>query len=186
MEQKKGKRVRHPKGRSWFSKTVSRLVTHKPWPIILICLIGLGSLAVIFPRIDFTYGVLDSFPEDMPSREGFAIISDHYPPGEIAPVQLIIDTEGQQIELAEELAAIPAVEKVSEPAEGEENPDIRQYTITLAVDPYTREAVNQIPELRQTAVAALDQSGIENAGERIWLVGQTANLYDTEQVTSRD
>ncbi len=47
----------------------------------------LGGLAAFVPKMQYTYALLDSFPEDMPSREGFTLISDHYPPGEIAPAR---------------------------------------------------------------------------------------------------
>lgn len=103
IEKKKGKSVRHPKTRSRFSKSIGRLVTKKPWPIIIVCTIFLGGLAAFVPKIELTYGLLDSFPEDMPSREGFTLIADHYPPGKIAPTQVIVDTAGKDISLQKNL-----------------------------------------------------------------------------------
>ena len=38
----------------------------------------LGGLASFVPRIQYTYDLLESFPKDMPSREGFTLISDHF------------------------------------------------------------------------------------------------------------
>nr|WP_240795488.1 MMPL family transporter [Aquibacillus halophilus] len=186
LEKKKGKPVRHPKQRSRFSIATGRLVTEKPWQIIIICMIFLGGLALFVPKIEYTYGVLDSFPEDMPSREGFAIIAEHYPAGEIAPVQLIVDTGDKDIELKEILASNSIVENISDLRTGKGNPNVIEYTITLSVDPYSNQAVSQIPELRTTVTEVLDQAGIENASERVWLGGETATLYDTEEITSRD
>ena len=50
----------------------------------------LGGLASFVPRIQYTYDLLESFPKDMPSREGFTLISDHFSAGELAPVKLLL------------------------------------------------------------------------------------------------
>ncbi|SDJ85411.1 MMPL family transporter [Sediminibacillus albus] len=189
LEKKKGKPVRQQNSRSRFSRAAGRLVIEKPWPIIISCIIFLGGLAALVPKIDYTYGVLDSFPEDMPSREGFSIIAEHYPEGEIAPVQLIIDTRGEKIDLKNALSSLGHVESVSEPEAGVKDPNFVQYTVTLAIDPYSTEAVETIPELKAAAVAAvaaLKQAGANRAEEQVWLGGETAGLYDTEEITSRD
>ncbi|MDL4842985.1 MMPL family transporter [Aquibacillus rhizosphaerae] len=186
LEKKKGKPVRYPKTRSRFSIAAGNLVTKKPRRIIIVCLFLLGALAIFVPKIEYTYGVLDSFPEDMPSREGFAIIAEHYPAGEIAPVQVIVDTGGQEVTVQEELASLPTTENVSDPRQGDSNSNIVEYTVTLAVDPYSSEAVEKVPEYKQTAVEALEQAGITNASERVWIGGETATLYDTEVITSND
>ncbi|ASN06477.1 MMPL family transporter [Virgibacillus necropolis] len=186
LEKKKGKPVRHPKTRSRFSKSVGRLVTDRPWPVIIICTIFLGGLALFVPKIEFTYGVLDSFPEDMPSREGFQVIADHYPPGKIAPVQIIVDTDGHDVSLQSDLSSLKLIENVSDPRTGEKDSNYQAYELTLAIDPYSTKAVNQIPELKASVQNSLEQAGVQQAGEHVWIGGETAALYDTEEVTSRD
>ncbi|WP_430791472.1 MMPL family transporter [Virgibacillus flavescens] len=186
LEKKKGKRVRRPNTRSRFSKSVGHLVTTKPWTIIIICTVFLGGLALFVPKIEYTYGVLDSFPEDMPSREGFEIIAEHYPPGTIAPVQVIVDTGSEDVSLKEDLASLDVVESVSDPKTGETDPGYQAYELTLAIDPYSNQAVNQIPEIKESVENFLTDAGVKPADENVWLGGETAGLYDTEQVTSRD
>lgn len=88
-EKEKGKKLRRPKESYRFGRKVDQLVTGKPWTIIITTTILLSVLAAFIPNIKFTHGLLNSFPEDMVSREGFALIAEHYPPGEIASVQLI-------------------------------------------------------------------------------------------------
>nr|WP_226037595.1 MMPL family transporter [Aquibacillus saliphilus] len=186
LEKKKGKPVRRPKSKSRFSIAAGRLVTEKPWQIIIICLLFLGGLAALFPRIEYTYGVLDSFPEDMPSREGYSIISDHYPPGEIAPLQLIVDTAGADVDFEEMLSSYSIVESVSDQRVGEVDPNVVEYQVTLAVDPYSKEAIEQVPEIKASAAETLEQVVIDNASEQVWIGGETATLYDTEEITRRD
>ncbi|KGX85634.1 MMPL family transporter [Pontibacillus marinus] len=186
LEKKKGKRVRKGNTRSRFSKAAGRLVTEKPVPIIVVTLIILGGLAALVPRIDYSYGVLGSFPEDMPSREGFTIISEHYPPGEIAPTNVIIDSEGAEVDVKAQLSDLDFVENVSKPREGEDNKDMLQYVVTLSLNPYEEEAIAKVPTLKETAEEALADAGVENASDQVWIGGETAKLYDTENITSRD
>ncbi|WP_053220281.1 MMPL family transporter [Virgibacillus senegalensis] len=188
LTEKKGRPVREPKTRSRFSSAAGRLVTGKPWPIIMLCLLFLGGLAAIVPRIDYTYGLLDSFPDDMPSREGFAVIAEHYPAGEIAPVEVIIETDGEAAvdTIQTELAEMENVAAVSDSRLGKNNEDIVQYSLTLSIDPYSSEAVGMIPAIRDRTVGVLEESGIDTADQRVWLGGETANLYDTEKISTRD
>ena len=46
-------------------------VVTKPWTVLAITLVLLGGLAAFSTQVKFTYDLLSSFPEDMPSREGF-------------------------------------------------------------------------------------------------------------------
>ncbi|WP_188633246.1 MMPL family transporter [Lentibacillus kapialis] len=187
LEAKKGKPVRHPKARSRFSNAIGRLVTKRPWYIIVICTIFLGGLALFAPKIPFTYGVLQSFPEDMPSREGFTIMADHYPPGEIAPVQVIVDTEGKDLSsLRDKIAAMDVTQSVSEPRTGEVNANYQELELILSIDPYSTKAVNLIPDLKADVAESLEEAGLEDASQHVWIGGETANLYDTEHVTSQD
>ena len=61
----------------------------------------------------------------MPSREGFTLIEENFSPGELAPVQLVIDTEGSDINLQQQLEAISYIDSVADVQIGEK---IRIYT----------------------------------------------------------
>lgn len=186
IEQKKGKKMRRPKPSHRFGKKLGKVVTGKPWTIIILSVIVLGSLAAFVPKMQFTYGLLDSFPEDMPSREGFTLISDHYPPGEIAPISVMVDTDGEEVSLKEALEDHTYVEEVTDAEDGNENEDFQKWEVTLSIDPYATEAVESIPQLQAIAKNGLEDAGISNAENNVWLSGETATLYDTEEITSRD
>ncbi|MFD2209942.1 MMPL family transporter [Virgibacillus halophilus] len=186
LEAKKGKKLKRPKDRSAFSKALGNVVTQRPWYVIIACTILLGGLASFVPKMNFTYGLLDSFPEDMPSREGFTIISDHYPPGEVAPLQVIVDTQDKNVSLQKDLQRLQYVDTVSKPVKGSQNDHFQSYDVTLSVDPYSPEAVAHIPDVQKTVEKSLQQAGIAKAADHVWLGGETATLYDTEQVTNRD
>jgi len=185
-EKKKGKKLRRPKEAHRFGKKLGKLVTEKPWTIIIAATILLSALAAFVPKIQYTYGLLDSFPDDMPSREGFALIADHYPPGEIAPVSLIVDTKGKDVSIKNSLESHPLVEVVKDPQEGEYKNNYRLWEFTLNVNPYSVEAVESIADFKQLARDALSEEDISEGEQSIWLAGETATLYDTDQITNRD
>ena len=119
IEKKKGKKLRRPKPSNRFGKKIGAVVTEKPWAIIIVSIIILGGFSCFCSENSITrMHLLDSFPEDMASREGFTLIADHYPPGEIAPVSVIVDTNGEDVSLKEELEEHPYVEVVADPVEG--------------------------------------------------------------------
>src|SRR5699024_5687406 len=130
IEQKKGKKMRRPKPSHRFGKKIGKVVTGKPWTIIVISVIVLGSLAAFVPKMQFTYGLLDSFPEDMPSREGFTLISDHYSPGEIAPFSVMVDTHGEDVSLKEQLEEHTYVEEVTDTENVDVNEDLQKLDVT--------------------------------------------------------
>lgn len=186
QEKKKGGKVRRPKQSNRFGRKLGKLVTEKPWAIIIVTTILLSTLAAFVPKMQTTYGLLDSFPKDMPSREGFTLIADHYPPGEIAPVQLIVDTKGKEVSLEESLQNHSLVESVEEVKEGQQKKDYQLWEFTLNINPYATEAVDSIADFKQLAMDALEEVEIVEAEQSIWLAGETATLYDTDQVTNRD
>ncbi|WP_206631514.1 hypothetical protein, partial [Mesorhizobium sp. M7A.F.Ca.MR.362.00.0.0] len=65
-------------------------------------------------KMESTYDTLSSFPDDMPSREGFTIISEHFSAGELAPAEVVVQTEGSDIPVEDVLNDLPFVANVSE------------------------------------------------------------------------
>ncbi|MGM8365823.1 MMPL family transporter [Virgibacillus sp. W0181] len=185
-EEKKGKKLRRPKSSGPIGRAFGQWTTEKPWLIIIICVVALGGLAAFTTKAEYTYGLLDSFPEDMPSREGFSIIAEHFPPGNIAPVQVIAHTDEELTTLKGELAELKIVESVSDPVKGSDDDTYQQLNVTLSIDPYSDEAINGVPDIKAVAEQQLEQAGTENAEENIWIGGETATLYDTEQIAKRD
>lgn len=186
LEKKKGKKLSRPRPSHRFGKKLGRIVTEKPWKVIMVTVILLSGLAAFVPKMQFTYGLLDSFPEDMPSREGFTLIAEHYPPGEIAPVSLIVDSQGKDLNLAQQLKEHELVEEVKEPQKGSNDETYLLYEFTLNVNPYATEAVDSIEDFKRLAEQSLTEAGVSKSELDYWVAGETATLYDTDEVTSRD
>lgn len=184
MAQRKGKKQNKPSHKT--SHKIGHFVTHKPWIVIVATLLLLGGLTVFVPRIQYTFDLLSSFPEDMPSREGFTLIEKNFSPGELAPIQLIIDTNGKDINLQQQLASISYIDSVTDVQIGEKNNHIQLYELTLNLNPYAKEALAHIPELKAEVVKMLETKGIKEADQHLWIGGETASQYNTQQITVRD
>ncbi len=184
MALSKGKKQHKPSHK--ISHKIGHFVTHKPWIVITVTVILLGGLAAFVPRIQYTFDLLSSFPKDMPSREGFTLIEENFSPGELAPVQLVIDTEGNEINLQQQLSTISYIDSVADVQIGEKNNAIQLYELSLNANPYAKESLAHIPELKAEVVEMLKQSGLKNADQHVWIGGETASQYDTQQITKRD
>jgi len=184
MAQRKGKKQHKPSHKT--SHKIGHFVTHKPWVVIVATLLLLGGLTVFVPRIQYTFDLLSSFPEDMPSREGFTLIEENFSPGELAPIQLVIDTNGKDINLQQQLASISYIDSVSDVQIGEKNNHIQLYELTLNLNPYAKEALAHIPELKAAVGKMLETEGIKEADQHLWIGGETASQYNTQQITVRD
>ncbi|WP_145140360.1 MULTISPECIES: MMPL family transporter [Paenibacillus] len=181
---KKGKPVpaRKPK-RPGFA---SRLVVRRPWMIVIVTVIVLGALASVSSQVKFTYDIMSSFPKDMASREGFDTIGKQFSPGELAPVKIMVDTEGKTDGLGQKLKELSYVDEVSKGQPGSQNANIIAYDVTLDMNPYSSEAMDQIPHLRSTAEQALQAAGVGSPADKVWISGQTAEQYDTRETGDRD
>lgn len=183
---KKGKPVPEPKEKHKVGRAFGHFITKFPKSITVVTTLVLGLLAYSATNITYTFDTLSSFPEDMPSREGFQLISDHFTPGELAPLQIMVQTEGKDVKAAEKLMDLDFVAKVSEPQQGKSDPNLLSYTVELKDNPYSNEAVDRIPVIKETLSSSLKSGGVEQASEKIWIAGQTADQYDTRSVTDED
>ncbi len=76
------------------------------------------------------------------------MIGDKFTPGELAPVKLMVNTEGKEVPLQQTFTDLSYVSHVSEAVEGSSNPDIQAIDIEFNLNPYSNEAMALIPELR--------------------------------------
>lgn len=183
---KKGKPYKERKENHRSSRKIGKFVTHKPWLVIVVTLVVLGGLATFVPQVKYSYDLLSSFPEDMPSREGFTLIANNFSPGELAPVKIVVDTEGKEVDLQEVLKQQGYIDVVKEPQIGQSNADLQLIEVDLTENPYSNEAMALIPELKDTVATALESAGITDAKDKFWIGGETSAQYDTKQVTERD
>lgn len=181
---KKNKTVKRHEPKHTFTRKVAKFVTAKPWTVIATTVILLGGLASFTPKISYTFDLLSSFPEDMSSREGFTLIEDNFAAGEIAPMQVVVDTQGEKINLQKDLEKLSYVDTVLAPQQGEKNSDIQMYELRLKDNPYSPESLETVPKIEKEAEKLMADAGIKDA--EVWIGGETASQYDEMKIIEED
>jgi len=178
--QKLNKEIKPVKEQHRIGKKIGELVVRKPWRVIVITISILAVFAIFSTQTKFTYNILSSFPEKMESVEGFNLIGEAYTPGELAPLKLIVEGEHSAEQLIEAISKESLVHHISDGTISDIDPKYTSYEIVLAVNPYNREAMALVPQLKSIAENVLQTSNSS------WLAGQTAAQYDQQQIIARD
>lgn len=199
-----------PEQKRGFWYKISRLVVKRPLAVASILLVVLLIGVVNMTTIKFNFNLIGSFPEDISSRKGFEILADHYSPGQLAPVDVILQSD-EEIELTEkffeqvnllneEIARQDGIDSVSPMLSDEviagdadlprnflaEEGRAVKLQVTLAGNPYEKDALNTVKKLRVEAETFLKDSGLSTEDFQLHYAGQTAEQVDVQQMNKRD
>ncbi|WML57290.1 MMPL family transporter [Neobacillus sp. PS2-9] len=183
---KKGKSIPVKIKKEGFGLKLGDFIIKRPKLLMTATILFLGVFALFSTKIQYTYDTLSSFPKDMPSREGFDLIAEHFNPGELAPVQIILQTDGKESSVKTGVEKLPYVAHVSDPNQGAQDQNIVSYNVELDVNPYSNEAMDYIPDLRKKIESIMKNDGIADTSKKVWIGGQTAVQFDTRQTTTDD
>ncbi len=133
------------------------------------------------PRFSFT----EDFLTSMPSSEGYALLEQHFPRGALAPTTVLIKAPQAPPEfvtgmITGALSESPGV-AAAFPTGTAMDGKLLSFQVILEGDPYSKEALQQVRELRATAREAAAAGG----GEAL-VGGPTAIQADTWAQSNRD
>lgn len=197
-----------PKRGLWYK--ISRLVVKRPGlsagVLLLVLFLGAANLTTM----KFNFNLMGSFPEDISSRKGFEILADNYHPGQLAPVDVLLEAK-EDIEINEDFVkSINALQEKLEEDEGissvspkltmdmvgDEESLPRNFLadsnravklqITLESNPYEKPALETVEYLRDHAELFLADSGFTEGQYILHYGGQTAEQVDVQQMNKRD
>lgn len=200
----------HHKNKKGFWFKVSQFVVKKPALIAAVLLVVLLAGAFNLTTMKFSFNLMKSFPEDISSRQGFEILADHYPAGQLAPVTVLLQSD-EKIDLNEDflqnvnklnekIASQKGISSVSPKlTEGmisgekefprnfwaEEERAVKLQVI-LDDNPYDTSALNTVEYLRDHAKSFLKESGLSTSEFQLHYAGQTAEQVDVQQMNKRD
>ena len=117
----------------------------------------------------------NSFRGEVEAVQGNDLLAAHFPAGANVPSTVIVPPGGDVQAVTDALKQDPAVADVGQPQEG---PPGTQLSMQLKADPYSTEAFDQIPHLRDVAKQA--------GGEDVLIGGPTAESYDYRTSAARD
>ncbi|MUV36391.1 putative membrane protein [Lentibacillus sp. JNUCC-1] len=198
------------KSRHKFWGGVGHLVKKRSGVIaaVLVVIMGIGIYNVT--QIDYSFNQLKSFPEDMSSRKGFELLEEHYPAGELAPVNVIVQSDDtfdndtdfrdhissliQQLESAEQVDSVsPGLSDAMVKGDEElprdflaESKRAVKLQLTLSGNPYEPEALDAIEDLRENEGQLLTSSGFSTKSTSLHYSGQTAQQLDVRHMNERD
>jgi RND superfamily putative drug exporter len=146
----------------------------------ILIVLALGCL-FYSPRFSFT----DDFLTSMPSKEGYALLEKHFPKGALAPTTVLIKAPQAPPEfvtgmITGALNKSPGV-AAAFPTGTALDGKLLSFQVIFKGDPYSKQALEQLRQLRATAQKAAAQGG------GVALVGgPTAIQADTWQISNRD
>ena len=180
----KNKPYKEPKQNHRFMLGVGNFATNNPWLVIILTGGILLVLAFASTNIKYNYDLLSSFPDEMDSVEGFTLIEENFSAGELAPVKVIVDTEGKDINITEQLAALPYVAVVGDVQTGENNANYQLYEVDLNKNPYSNEAMDDVEQMKEDMKDIL--ADVELGEANFWLGGETSEQIDARDVQAAD
>ncbi|MFD2442452.1 MMPL family transporter [Bacillus sp. CGMCC 1.16607] len=189
---------------------VSVQVMKRPAILAGILLIGLLIGAFNFTSMKYSFNLLKSFPDDMPSRVGFELLEDHYPAGQLAPVTIILHTDKKITVNEEFFQKITSLEKELEVQEGvnsvtplitekmmkdisllprnflAESGNAVRLQVILNSNPYEVKSLETVKHLRDSAEQLIKRSGLSTNDYQLHFSGQSASQLDVNEMNQRD
>ena len=169
---------------------VANKVTKRPVmylvPILLLLLIGAWNVT----NMKESYDLIESFPEDLSSRVGYERLGESFSEGSLAPSTLLFVSDQElgmeetrlAIEKLENLPGINSISAQGNPAS--EDGKSAKFSITFEGNPYDKEALDAVKELRVKSESILKESGL--TGTELFVAGESAKNADIRDINKRD
>lgn len=166
---------------------VGRFVSKKPIASVAIISVFLLLSASNIFNLNYEFDTMKSFPEDMPSRQGYEILADNFEPGELAPTTVLFESEkavseDKQVALLNSLSEQDLVSHVRMDGITDDEKVI-SYSMTFHKSPYSAESMDALAAIQTDADKIVEQSNMK--GE-LYFAGETAASVDDRSVNNRD
>jgi len=189
---------------------VGSFVTRQPGIMAVILIIPLLGFSLNALSMNFSFNLMKSFPSDVSSRQGFEILESRFPPGELAPVTVLLQADGDIVmdkpfvdqlgHLTERLKEQNGIESVSPAVKPEfadgttslpkglvaQGKQSIKLQMILQSNPYEQPALDLIYSLRDQSEAILRDSGLNPANYKLHFAGQSAEQLDVQAMNKRD
>lgn len=185
---------------------ISKQVMKRPALLAASLLIVLLIGAINFTSVKYSFNLLNSFPEDISSRQGFELLGEHYPVGQLAPLTVILQSD-KEIEVNEAfLQNMNDLKKGLEREKGissvttmipndvhelprnflADSKKAVRLQVVLADNPYEQRALDTVQKLRNSEKELVKNSGFSITDYELQYAGQTAQQLDVKQMNERD
>jgi RND superfamily putative drug exporter len=160
-------------------------VLERPLPalIVTVSVFCAGALGLIAYKVD--YSTTTFFKGSVEAVEGFRVLERALPAGALAPMTVLVEREGGRVtadevaSAAERVLGVRAVAAATPSGLVSEDGSTASFEVILEGDPYTVEALDEVPRIRNS----LDELG---PGLRALVGGGTAIQADFDHATEKD
>ncbi|MCJ8013089.1 MMPL family transporter [Paenibacillus sp. KQZ6P-2] len=188
---------------------IGSFVTRKPAFTAGVLLVLLLASSVNLFGMKYSFNLMKSFPENISSRQGFEILEQQFPPGQLAPVTVLLKADHpinvddkfvkQVASLSDKLKSEGRISSISpvitpEQAGGVQLPEkmlsesgqVVKLQLTLEDNPYDPVALDKVAQLRRDSSNLLKDSGFSPEQYSLHFAGQTAEQLDVRIMNQRD
>ncbi|THE12190.1 MMPL family transporter [Bacillus timonensis] len=174
------------KDNSIWSKT-GRMVVKKPGLSVAIIGIFLLISAANMFNLTYEFDTMKSFPEDMPSRQGYELIEEKFAKGDLAPSTILYEgkealTKEEQDALRVELLEQELVSDVRINGIADDN-KVVNFSLTFEEGPYDVKTIDAMEQMINNSGTILANANVD--GE-LYFAGETATKVDDRNVNNRD
>lgn len=166
---------------------VAKFVVNKPFLTGGLVFVLMVITALNMFNLKFEFDTVKSFPEDLPSREGYEIVESNFDKGELAPTSILVESNSNlsddQVEdlrvLLEEQEHVASVRLTN----ANEEQSLVKYSLAFDINPYSTEAMDQLGDMRTSGEDILKAAQIDGD---IHFAGTTAKLVDERETNTSD
>jgi putative drug exporter of the RND superfamily len=172
---------------SSFWSRIGKFVVKKPGvAVAIVSAILLLSAANMF-NLKYEFDTMKSFPEDMPSRQGYEIIEEKFDKGDLAPTTVVFEakdslTNEEQESLRAQLLEEPLVNDVRLNRTAD-NDRVLSYTLTFKEGPYDVKTIDALEDMINHSEKIVDSANVKGD---IYFAGETANKVDDRATNNKD
>ena len=150
-------------------------IGRRPRPVWIASVVALAVMACGLVTFDTNLTSANSFRDDVEAVQGQELLAESFPAGASAPTDVIVPDRAR---VPAVVAALSRAEGVSAARPVDVGPPGTRLAVTLVPNPYSTEAFDLIPDLRDVAKQA--------GGPETLVGGPTATEYDLRVASERD
>lgn len=170
-----------------FWSKAGRFVVKKPVLSVSAAGIILVISSLNLVQLEYEFDAIKSFPEDMPSRQGYEILAEKFDKGDLAPTTVLFEgTETITPDAQEKLIAALANEDLVKDVRLNQMDDSGKtlsFAMTYEENPYALETINALENTIKHSGQIAADAGL--SGD-LYFSGETASAIDDRAANDRD
>ena len=169
---------------------IAESVTKRPAAFLLPITLILTVMAWNMTNLKESYDLIESFPSDLSSRNGYERLSENFSAGSLAPGTLLFVSE-EKIDMQKLQSAVDRLEKVKgiEQISPQGNPlsedgKSAKFSFIVKGNPYDAKAFDTVNTMREKSDGILKDAGLQNI--ELYIAGESTKNADLREINKRD